>query len=124
MNNGPRLYNAESPQEREARMRKKQARMEKAIHRKRRQTIVSIFAIVFVILGIQIGIKVSQTHRINEQVQASKSTLTKKKNENTKLTHQRDDLKDPNYIAKLVRYKFYYSRPNEKIYNIPEGKNN
>ncbi|GAA3633309.1 septum formation initiator family protein [Lactobacillus hamsteri] len=124
MNNGPRLYNAESPQEREARLIKKQARMEKEIHRKRRQTIMGIFAVLFIILGVQIAGKISQTHRINDEVQASKSTLTEKKKENDKLTNQRDDLKDPNYIAKLVRYKFYYSKPNEKIYSVPEGKKN
>lgn len=98
--------------------------MVKTIHRNRRQTIMGIFAIIFIILGAQIGNKISQTHRINEQVQASKSTLNKKKKENSKLINERNDLKDPDYIAKLIRYKFYYSKQNEKIYSVPEGKKN
>lgn len=124
MNNGPRLYNSESPEVRAARLRKKQARLEKEIHRRRRTTILAIFAIIFVFLGIQIGIKVSQTNRINQQVQASKQNLTKVKDQKQNLMDRRDDLKDPNYIAKLIRYKFYYSKNNEKIYSVPEGKNN
>ena len=39
---GPRIYNSESTQAREARLRKKQARREKEIHRVRRNKIIAI----------------------------------------------------------------------------------
>ncbi len=65
-------------------------------------------------MGIQISVKVAQTNRINNQVQASKESLTKVKKQDKDLSVKRDDLKDPDYVAKLVRYKFYYSKPNEK----------
>lgn len=120
--NGPRLYNSFSPEEREARLRRKQAKRIKEIHRLRRTRIVAVFAIVFLVLGIQIGIKLSQTNRINQQVQASRATLTKVKKEKAALKTKRDNLKDPDYVAKLIRSKFYYSKPGEKVYNMPEGK--
>ncbi|MBU3828935.1 MAG: septum formation initiator family protein [Candidatus Lactobacillus pullistercoris] len=118
---GPRIYNSESPQAREARLRKKQARREKEIHRVRRNKIIAIFAIIFVALGVQIGMKVSQTAKINSQVQASKKTLSKVKAEDNRLKEKRDNLKDPDYVAKFIRNKFFYSKNNEKVYNIPDG---
>lgn len=120
--NGPRIYNSESPQAREARLRKKQAKREKEIHRVRRNRIIAIFAIIFVVLGVQIGIKLSQTARINQQVQASKKNLNKVKARDKKLTQERDNLKDPDYLAKFIRNKFLYSKPNEKVYNLPNGE--
>lgn len=122
--NGPRLYNSESPQAREARLRARQARMEKAIHRRRRRVILAVFGVVIIFFGVQIGMKASQTKQINSQVQASNEKLKKTKVKNVKLTNQRDDLKDPNYVAKLVRYKFYYTKQNEKVYNVPEENGN
>lgn len=121
---GPRIYNSESPQAREARLRKKQEKREKEIHRVRRNRIIAIFAIIFVVLGVQIGIKVSQTARINAQVQTSKKNLAEVKAKDKKLTEQRDNLKDPDYVAKFIRNKFFYSRNNEKVYNLPNGDNN
>ncbi len=121
---GPRIYNSESPQAREARLRKKQARREKEIHRVRRNKIIAIFAIIFVALGVQIGMKVSQTAKINSQVQASKKTLSKVKAEDNRLKEKRDNLKDPDYVAKFIRNKFFYSKNDEKVYNIPDGDKN
>lgn len=121
--NGPRLYNAESPEAKEARLRQKQARREKEIHRVRRNRIVAIFALIFVFLGIQIAIKLAQTARINGQVQSSKTQLVQIKAKDKKLKQKRDDLKDPDYVAKFIRNKFFYSKKNEKVYNLP-GDNN
>lgn len=122
--NGPRIYNSESPQEREARLRKKQANREKEIHRVRRNRIIAIFAIIFVALGIQIGIKVSQTARINQQVEVAKKNLNTVKTKDEKLTQERNNLKDTDYVAKFIRNKFLYSKTNEKVYSIPNGDNN
>lgn len=123
MNNGPRIYHAYSPEEQEARLRRRQEKRIKMIHRLRRMRILSVFAIVFIIFGIQIGVKLAQTARINNQVQASRASLIKVTRQKNNLRNKRDELKDPNYVAKLIRYKFYYSKPGEKIYNVPEGKN-
>ena len=86
--------------------------------------IIAIFAIIFVILGVQIVLKVSQTGRINKQVEAEKVTLVQVKAKDRELSTKRQDLKDPNYVAKLIRYKFYYSKNNEKVYNVHERNDN
>ena len=114
MNRGPRIYNSMSPEEQRARLERKQAKIEKEVHR----------VIVFVVLGIQIAVKISQTGRINKQVQAEKQTLSKVQKQRRELATKKKDLKDPNYVAKLIRYKFYYSKSNEKIYNVHERNDN
>ncbi len=121
---GPRIYNSLSPEERIARLQRQQEKREKEVHRVRRNRIIAVFAVLFVILGFQIGYAHAQTNRINEQVQTSKQSLSKINDQKSALTAKRDDLKDPDYVAKLVRFKFLYSKPNEKVYNIPEDKDN
>lgn len=106
----------------EERMRLRQKQIEKRKHKARRAKIIGFFSILFVILGIQIAIKKAQTNRIRQEVQASKVTLAKLNKEKEKLNDKYVDLKDPDYVAKLIRYRFYYSKPNETIYNVPEGK--
>ncbi|MDN6023492.1 MAG: septum formation initiator family protein, partial [Lactobacillus sp.] len=113
MNYGPHIYNSLSPEAQREQLRRKQAKIEKKTHRIRLNRIVAIFAIIFVVLGVQIAIKVSQTARINNQVKAEKENLTKAKKTANNLKTKRQNLNDPNYVAKLIRYKFYYSKSNE-----------
>ncbi len=121
---GPRIYNSLSPEERVARLRKKQEKREKEVHRVRRNRIIAAFLVLFAFLGIQLAVTHAQTNRINEQVQTSKKSLKQINNQKKILLAKRDDLKDPDYVAKLVRFKFLYSKPNETVYNLPEDKDN
>ena len=122
--NGPRIYNSLSPEEQVARLQRKQEKREKEVHRVRRNRIIAAFVAIFAFLGVQIGVTHAQTEHINSQVQTSKKSLKKINNQKQVLISKRNDLKDPDYVAKLVRFKFLYSKPNETIYNLPEGKNN
>ncbi|MDN5584052.1 MAG: septum formation initiator family protein [Lactobacillus sp.] len=124
MNYGPHIYNSLSPEAQREQLRRKQAKIEKKTHRIRLNRIVAIFAIIFVVLGVQIAIKVSQTARINNQVKAEKENLTKAKKTANNLKTKRQNLNDPNYVAKLIRYKFYYSKSNENVYNVHERNDN
>ena len=122
--NGPRIYNSLSPEEQVARLKRKQEKREKEVHRVRRNRIIAVFVAIFAFLGVQIGVTHAQTEHISSQVQTSKKALKKINNQKQVLISKRNDLKDPDYVAKLVRFKFLYSKPNETIYNLPEGKNN
>lgn len=124
MNHGPHIYNSLSPEAQREKLLRKQAKIEKRVHRIRLNRIVAVFAIIFVILGIQITIKVSQTKRINNQLQVEKRGLAKVKKIAKTLKTKRQNLDDPNYVAKLIRYKFYYSKSNENVYNVHERNDN
>lgn len=50
MSKGPHIFNAVSPEVQKAQLRRKQLLREKAVHRKRRSRIISVFAAIFVIL--------------------------------------------------------------------------
>lgn len=120
MNNGPRIYNALSDEERIARLQRKASRKVKEVHRVRRNRIIVGFAIVFIILGIQLIRVHIQTANIKAQAAASQAQLTKLKKDNKALKNQVIDLRDSDYLAKMIRYKYYYSKPGETIYDIPE----
>ncbi|RMC47622.1 septum formation initiator family protein [Lactobacillus sp. ESL0228] len=121
MMKGPRIYNSLSSEEQVARLKQKQIKREKEIHRVRRNRIVAVFVILFTILSFQIVQTCAQTKQIKQQVQTSKKSLNQINEEKRSLTVKRDDLKDPEYVTKLIRSKFLYSKPNETIYNLPEG---
>lgn len=126
MNNGPRIYNALSDEERIARLQRKANKKVKEVHRVRRNRILAIFAVVFLIFGIQLIMVHVQTNKINAQAVTTNKQLTKLKRSNKNLEDQATNLRDPDYLSKMIRYKFYYSKPGETIYNIPEtvGDNN
>lgn len=122
---GPRIYNSPGKKEQLALLVKKQRQREKYIkhvHRVRRRLIAGAFVILFVFLGMQIMHAYMQTRQINDQVQTSKQTLSELNEQKRSLSIKRDNLKDSDYVAKLVRFKFLYSKPNETIYNLPEEK--
>lgn len=120
MNNGPRIYNALSDEERIARLQRKAERKVKEVHRVRRNRIVAIFAVVFLILGIQLVMVHVRTNNIKAQAAASQTQLVKLKKSNKNLKNQVSDLRDSDYMSKMIRYKYYYSKPGETIYNVPE----
>ena len=61
-----------------------------------------------------------QTGRINSQIQTNKTELNQVNKTNKKLKAQVADLKDPDYVANVIRYKFYYSKSGESIYTLPD----
>ena len=95
--NGPRIYNSLSPEEQIARLRRKQEKREKEVHRVRRNRIIAAFVAIFAFLGVQIGVTHAQTEHINSQVQTSKKSLKKINNQKQVLISKRNDLKDPDY---------------------------
>lgn len=118
--NNPRIYNALSDEARVQRLLKKQQRHEREVHRVRRNRILAAFAIIFLFLGVQLGLKIMHTQQINAQVADQRQAVVQIKRQNKRLREKVSDLKDPDYVAKLVRYKYYFSKPGETIYTVPE----
>ena len=117
---GPRIYNVLSDEERIARLKRKAEQHIKEVHRVRKNKIYATFAVIILFLGISLARSLSVSHKINTQVQSSKQQLAQVSQTNKELTDKKTDLNDPDYVAKLIRYKFYYSKKGETIYNIPE----
>ena len=52
----------------------------------------------------------------------SSKKLDKVKKDNASLKLRVKQLNDDEYLEKLIREKYYYSRDNEMIYNLPDDK--
>lgn len=122
---GPRLFNRDEQREQEIinRRKKRYQHHIKEVHRVRINRIVCGFAAIFIILGMQLGITKARTAHIKNEIAENKTVLNKAQKKNNKLKQQRDDLKDPDYVAKLIRYKYMYTENNEKVYNVNEKEN-
>lgn len=120
MSRGPRIYNGPSDQEIMARMQRREAKRVKEVHNRRRTWLFLVFLALLLVLGMQFMKTESKTQQLKQQVAESKAKLTQINKTNKKLKGQSKDLKDPDYVAKWIRYKLYYSKKGETIYNVPE----
>ncbi|MGX6980245.1 FtsB family cell division protein [Vagococcus elongatus] len=101
--------------------RKFSAMQKKIVYRRRRLALVFIVATVMIsFLGVNIFRNVQQMQRLEKEYTVSvveRDTLLEQK---AALSEEVDLLNDDEYLAKLARQKFYYSRDGETIYNIPK----
>ncbi|ARQ93422.1 FtsB family cell division protein [Levilactobacillus brevis] len=78
-----------------------------------------VFAVFALILGIQLIRTNASLHKVNQQVATSERQLTKTKAENTQLDLKVKQLNNQDYVAQLIRSKYYYSKSGETIYSLP-----
>lgn len=105
------------------RLKKRQIKF-REVHRVRRNRLLALILLVFAVLGFQLAMTKAQTAKIQKQVSQNQATLTKIKKNKEKLTNERDDMKDSDYVAKVIRYKYKYTKDGERIYNIKEKGDN
>lgn len=78
-----------------------------------------VFAVFALIPGIQLIRTNASLHKVNQQVATSERQLTKTKAENTQLDLKVKQLNNQDYVAQLIRSKYYYSKSGETIYSLP-----
>lgn len=92
------------------------------VHRRRFWALTAILALVLCFFGL----KLHQAHASQAQVQnhlsTSRSELTAVQNKDTNLKNQVKQLNDPDYLAKYIREKYYFSKPGEIIFSLPGDK--
>jgi len=90
-------------------------------HRRVRRAarILVVFAVFAIILGVQLIRTHASLHQVNQQVATSEQTLTKTKTKNADLKQEIKQLNDKDYLAQLIRSKYYYSKSGETIYSLP-----
>ena len=98
-----------------------QQQQRQLIFRRRRLAAIFIGALViFAVLGFQILRDMQRMDRLNDlRVEAN----TEMSQVNTDVDQLKEDvslLKDDDYVAKLARSKFFYSKEGEKVYPILE----
>ena len=99
-----------------------QQQQRQLIFRRRRLAAIFVGALViFAIIGVQIFHDMQRMHQLNE-LRVEANTEMKEVNADVDQLHQDVSLlKDDEYVAKLARSKFFYSKEGEKVYPILES---
>ncbi|HFM6643418.1 TPA: septum formation initiator family protein [Enterococcus faecium] len=99
-----------------------QQQQRQLIFRRRRLAAIFVGALViFAIIGVQIFHDMQRMHQLNE-LRVEANTEMKEVNADVDQLHQDVSLlKDDEYVAKLTRSKFFYSKDGEKVYPILES---
>ena len=99
-----------------------QQQQRQLIFRRRRLAAIFVGALViFAIIGVQIFHDMQRMHQLNE-LRVEANTEMKEVNADVDQLHQDVSLlKDDEYVAKLARSKFFYSKDGEKVCPILES---
>ncbi|KRL06241.1 FtsB family cell division protein [Liquorilactobacillus oeni] len=110
---------------RETNAAKKQSKHQlriQTIHR-RRLFCISIFVVLIgLFCGYQIVHANLLTASLETQVRSAHKKLNKEKQTRSDLKQQVKQLGDQDYLQKLIRDKYYYSKDGETIYSLPSNK--
>lgn len=100
----------------------KQQAYVKRVHRRR----LMGFGILALLLVLVCGVQIFQTHRTLANIEQKKTVKQRKlkaaKAQESDLKIQVKQLHDDDYLAKYIRYKYYYSKDGETIYSLPQDK--
>lgn len=99
----------------------KQSRHQEILRSRKKRGIilVSFFLVVILMLVVQIFITKSKVSNVSEQQVQTKKELKKSKIDNQKLKQNIKQLHDKDYIQKVIREKYYYTKPGETVYSLP-----
>ncbi|MCD2255943.1 FtsB family cell division protein [Agrilactobacillus fermenti] len=92
------------------------------VHKRRLYLIAILLSIVTAFLGLQIFQTHRNTQQLQSQVQMSKTQLQKAQTQNTDLKQNVQQLNNADYLEKVIREKYYYSKPGEIIFSLPGDK--
>lgn len=95
--------------------------MQNKVRKQRRNRILILFGLLIGFLAIQIATTNFRTSSINADVQKSKTALKKADAQHQELKANVKLLNDDTYVGKLIRYKYFYTKPGEQVYNLPDN---
>lgn len=98
---------------------KKEISREQQVHRRRIIAITSVLVLVIIFFSSQIvRVKLSESET-QRSIDTSEKKLKKEKADNADLKLKAKQLKSEDYIEKIIRAKYYYSKDGEQIYALP-----
>ena len=91
--------------------------------RRRLAALIAIAAFVAIVMGVQIF---NEQRHLSELKEIKVKTVAESAKVDDRVADLRQDvklLKDDNYVAKLARSRFYYSKDGELIFVLPDSAN-
>ncbi|KRN04306.1 FtsB family cell division protein [Holzapfeliella floricola] len=99
----------------------KKQRHERKVHVRRRRLYAALFGFIVLLTGMQITKMTIDTHNLNVQAEESQQKLDTLLQKQHLLSNEEQRLNDPDYLQKVVRDKYLYSKPNEVIFDISDN---
>ena len=96
-----------------------QAQRVSQVRRRRFVLIVAVFGALILFLGFQLINTRSNLHQMNRQVATSQVKLKKVQQKNNQLESQIKQLNNKDYLQKLLRSKYDYTKSGETVYSLP-----
>ena len=89
------------------------------VRRRRFVLIVAVFGALILFFGFQLINTRSNLHQVNRQVATSQVKLKKVQRQNDQLEGQIKQLNNKDYLQKLLRSKYDYTKSGETVYSLP-----
>lgn len=89
--------------------------------KKRAFVILSVIIFFILLLSFQIIHNKLQSNKANQQIMTQNQKLNNQKKENQKLKLKKIQLNDKNYLEKLIRSRYYYSKSGETVYSFSKN---
>ncbi|MBS0950949.1 septum formation initiator family protein [Lactiplantibacillus plantarum] len=96
-----------------------QAQRVAQVRRRRFILIVAVFGALILFFGFQLINTRSNLHQVNRQVATSQVELKKVQQKNNQLESQIKQLNNKDYLQKLLRSKYDYTKSGETVYSLP-----
>lgn len=91
------------------------------VHKRRLVILGIVLLVMLVFFGFQF-LKIHHNIAASQVlIQQNKTSLNKAEAQNQSLNLEIKQLKDPIYVQKYIRSKYFYSKDNETIYNLPSS---
>lgn len=89
------------------------------IRKKRFYIIIGVFGLIMIPLLISLVQSNISLHQTNTQIVKKQRELDKAKSDNKALNDKAKLLKDDDYLQKVIRSRYYYSKNGETIFTLP-----
>lgn len=122
-NETPKIASLDTPYAKEQ-YRKFQKQHRQLIFKRRRLAVLfAVAAFAAIVMGVQIF---NEQRHLSELKEIKTETIAKSAEIDNQVSGLKQDvelLKDENYVAKLARSRFYYSKEDELIFVLPDSVN-
>ncbi|MFB9770666.1 FtsB family cell division protein [Lactiplantibacillus modestisalitolerans] len=89
------------------------------VRRRRFVLIIAVFGALLLFFGFQLINTHANLQRVNRQVATSQVDLNRAKQKNDQLEGQIKQLNNKDYLQKLLRSKYDYTKSGETVYSLP-----
>ncbi len=97
------------------------AKYERRVYKRRHRRVIIVMAVAFVFGVLAVGLQILKLYEAQASVRQQQKVLAKVKKENAQLKQEKQNLKDDDYVEKLIRQRYMYTKNGETVFNITDS---